>query len=178
MKAGIAIAALGAAMAAPSFAQALLEGYTCCNLHYADDWISDANWTGSPMIPAGARIKVTSYGWNNRAHVEIDGKPFRLGHDYGRNEEKLEQFVAKWVVADDPRRKIERYPEKVRTAIFNGKVIEGMTREQVIIAVGYPPTHQTRTLDANVWNHWFNRFSRFEVHWSEQGTVTKVVGRQ
>ena len=174
----LAIAALAAAFAAPAFGQALVEGYTCCNLHYADDWISDANWSGSPMIPAGARIKVLSYGWNNRAYVEIDGKPFRFGHDYGRKEESLEAFVTKYVVQEDPKKKIARYPQKVRDAIFAGKVVEGMTREQVLVSVGYPPTHQTRTLDAPMWNHWYNRFSRYEVHWDQKGHVEKIVGRQ
>jgi hypothetical protein len=39
-------------------APALPTGYTCCNLHYENDWISDANWSSMPMIPAGASIKV------------------------------------------------------------------------------------------------------------------------
>ena len=171
-------ALLAAACAATAFAQELPQGHTCCNLHYSGDWISDANWTSLPMIPAGAPIKVISYGWNNRAAVEIDGKPFRLGHDYGRAEESLEKFVSKYVLRDDPRERIARYPEKVRAAIHAGKVIPGMTREQVIVAVGHPPTHQTRTLEAPVWNHWWNRYSRFEVHWDDKGRVEKVVGRQ
>jgi hypothetical protein len=175
----IAIAALAAGLSGAAYGQALVEGYTCCNLHYEADWISDGNWSGSPIIPAGARIRVVSFGWwNNRAFVEIDGTPFRLGHDYGRAEEPLDKFVSKWIVAENPRNKIALYPEHVKTAIFNGKVIEGMTREQVLIAVGYPPTHQTRTLDSPLWNHWLNRMSRYEVHWSQEGTVQKVVGRQ
>jgi hypothetical protein len=171
-------ALITAGFAAAASGQELLEGYTCCNLHYDKDWISDANWSSLPMIPAGTPIKVLSYGWNNRAAVEIDGKPFRLGHDYGRNEEPLEKFVAKYVVKSNPRAKIERYPEKVRTAIHGGKVIPGMSREQVIISVGYPPTHQTKSLDERKWNHWWNRYSRYEVHWDERGNVEKVVGRQ
>jgi hypothetical protein len=49
----------------------LYQGYTCCNLHYDRDWISDANWGNLPKIPPGTPIKVTSYG-SNRAAVEID----------------------------------------------------------------------------------------------------------
>src|SRR5688572_20664338 len=40
------------------------SGYTCCNLHHVDGWISDGNWSESPIIPAGAPIKVTGYGSN------------------------------------------------------------------------------------------------------------------
>lgn len=169
-----ALAILGLGLAAHG--QELLEGYTCCNLHYDKDWISDANWRQLPSIPAGSKIKITSYGWNNRAYAQIDGREMRIGHDYGRNEEKLEQYVAKLVVKKDPRAAIARYPEKIRTAIKNGTVIPGMTREQVIISVGYPPTHRTPSLDAPVWNLWASRAGRYEVHFNNKGVVEKIVG--
>jgi hypothetical protein len=169
-----ALAAVGIGLAAHG--QELLEGYTCCNLHYDKDWISDANWRQLPLIPAGSKIKITSYGWNNRANAQIDGREMRIGHDYGRNEEKLEQYVAKLVVKKDPRAAIARYPAKIRDAIKDGTVIPGMTREQVIISIGYPPTHRTPRLDAPVWNLWASRAGRYEVHFSGKGVVDKIVG--
>jgi hypothetical protein len=170
------LAAFGLASHA-ACAQGKPEGYTCCNFHYEKDWISDANWRYLPMIPAGAKIKVLDYG-SNRAAVEIDGKPMRIGHDYGRREEKLEQFIAKLVVKNDPKAKIAKYPEKVRNAIKSGSVIPGMTREQVIISAGYPPTHKTPSLDSSVWNMWASRTGRYEVHFTGKGTVEKLVGNQ
>ena len=169
--AALAIASQGA------FAQAMPEGYTCCNFHYDKDWISDANWRINTMIPAGAKIKVLDYG-SNRASVEIDGRPMRIGQDYGRKEESIQAFIDKLVVKNDPKAKIAKYPEKIRTAIHEGRVIPGMTREQVIIAVGYPPTHRTASVNSTVWNHWANRYSRYEVHFNEKGTVEKIVGNQ
>ena len=179
MKKTVRIAHLLAfALAAPAaFAQQLPEGYTCCNFHYDKDWISDANWRTLPMIPAGAKIKVLEYGWN-RASVEIDGKPMRIGHDYGRKEQPLEAYIARLVVKDDPQARIAKYPPKVKQAIKDGVVIPGMTREQVIIAVGYPPTHRTASLDSNVWNLWASRAGRYEVHFNSKGTVEKLVGEK
>jgi hypothetical protein len=169
------IALLATAFVSAAGAEELFQGYTCCNLHYDKDWISDANWGQLPMIPAGTPIKVLSYGFN-RASVEIDGKPFRIGQDYGRADEPLEKYISKLVVKASPKGRIDRYPDKVRAAIHEGRVIPGMTREQAIVAVGYPPTHQTKTLDARVWNLWQSRAGRYEVHWTEKGNVEKVVG--
>ena len=174
----LAVAFAAAALAPLAQAQELLEGYTCCNLHYDKDWISDANWRQLPMIPAGTRIKVLNYGWNNRATVVIEAREMRLGHDYGRNEEKLDQWVSKIVVKEDPKARLARYPDKVRKAIASGNVIPGMTREQVIMAVGYPPTHKTPDLNAPVWNHWASRAGRYEVHFTDKGVVDKIVGTQ
>ncbi len=163
------------ALAFSANAQDLLQGYTCCNFHYDKDWISDANWRRAAMIPAGAKIKVLDYG-SNRASVEIDGKPMRIGQDYGRKEESIQQFMQKVVVKNNPQAKVAKYPENIREAIKTGNVVPGMTREQVIISVGYPPTHKTPSLDSPVWNHWASRAGRYEVHWKGNGTVDHVSG--
>ena len=162
------------ALAFAAAAQDLLTGYTCCNLHYDKDWISDANWRRAAMIPAGAKIRVLEYG-SNRASVEIDGKPMRIGQDYGRKEESIQQFIQKIVVKSNPQAKIAKYPEKIRQAVRDGVVIPGMTREQVIISVGYPPTHKTPSLESSIWNHWASRAGRYEVHW-KGNAVERVAG--
>ena len=152
----------------------LPEGYTCCNLHHADGWISDGNWGAFPMIPAGTPIRVVGYG-SNRAHVEIDGKSFRIGHDYGRAQEPLEQYIARLVVKDDPRWKIAAYPDTIREAIRNGRVTQGMTREQAIIAAGYPATHRTPVLDAPVWTYWHDRLTSYRVDWDAEGRIREIT---
>ncbi len=150
------------------------EGFTCCNLHYNGDWISDANWSINAMIPAGTPIRILSYG-RYRAFIEIDGKPMRLGQDYGREQESLERFATKWVTPKDPKERIATYPPAIREAIRLGRVLPGMDREQVLVAVGYPPTHQTLTLEAPVWHFWTTRTSRYQVIWDADGRVKDVT---
>src|SRR5574343_146659 len=91
----------------------LRNGYACCNLHYSGDWISDSNLAQLAFIPAGTPINVKSID-GYRAYVEVDGKPMRLGHDYGRAEETTVQWVNKIVVLDDPKLKIAKFPPAVR----------------------------------------------------------------
>jgi hypothetical protein len=169
----------GALVASTAAAQAgddkepKLTGFTCCNLHYENDWISDANWSSLPMIPAGQPAKITDYG-RYRVYVEIDGKPMRLGLDYGRSE-PLGQFARKFVVAQDPKAKIATWPAGVREAVKLGKITPGMTKEQVIVSLGYPPAHQTPSLDSPQWKFWFTRVGTFIILWDDQGRVREVV---
>ena len=175
--AGLAIAYAALCAAPLAGAQALIEGYTCCNLHYDKEWISDANWLNAPMIPAGSRIKVLSYDGSRRATVDVDGKQLKVSMDYGK-EEPVDKFLSKIIVKTSPKAKVQRYPEAVRAAIHTGKVIPGMTREQVLIAVSYPPTHKTPSLDQPIWQHWQSRAGRFEIRWDEKGKVREVVGQK
>lgn len=152
----------------------LISGYTCCNLHYNNDWINDVNYAQLPMIPAGSPIKVTGYG-SYRASVEIDGKPFRLGLDYGRTAETTEQWVAKQIVAEDPKAKLASYPGNVRQAIQKGQVMVGMTKEQVIMSLGHPLTNENPRLDAPLWRYWWSSFGEYQVYWNGN-RVSKVTG--
>lgn len=150
-----------------------LKGYTCCNLHYENDWISDANWSSLAMLPAGAAIHTTGYG-RYRVMVEIDGRKMRLGQDYGR-QQSLGDWARKIIVAQDPKPKIASWPARVRDAIRGGKVTLGMTREQAIVAVGYPPLHQTPKLDAPQWKYWHTSFGSYLVVWDGSGRLKDVI---
>jgi hypothetical protein len=150
-------------------------GYACCNLHYDKDWINDGNYAELPMIPAGTPIEVISYG-RNRAYVKVDGKPMRLGHDYGRDQESLEAWVAKIVVDQDPRPRIEGYPAPVRDAIHQGKVSIGMTREQAIASVGYPLTSENSSLDATSWRIWRSTHGEYDLNFRADGRLDTVTG--
>ena len=158
----------------PSEDPGMLSGYTCCNLRYNKDWINDVNYGQLPMIPAGTPIKVTGYG-RYRASVDIDGKPFRLGLDYGRTQETTEQWVAKQIVAEDPKIALASYPAAVRQAIQNGQVMVGMTKEQVIMSLGHPMTSENPRLDAPLWRYWWSSFGEYQVYWNGN-RVSKVTG--
>lgn len=149
--------------------------FTCCNLHYNGDWISDTNATTLPMIPAGTPIVLESFGFN-RAKVLIDRRQMRIGHDYGRKQETKEQYVAKLIVNDDPKNKIKTYPQRIQDVIAAGKVCKGMTREQVIISLGYPRTDATQSLSATEWKYWTASWNEYLVIWGQDGLVVDITG--
>jgi len=166
-----------------------LSGYTCCNFHYDRDrrsagstrrlvdryWISDANWSSLPMIPAGTPIRTKSY---SRYSVKVDvdvayTQEMVLGLDFGRDQ-NIAIWVRKMIVPEDPRSRIRSWSEPVRRAVSAGKVAIGMTREQVIVSLGYPPAHETPSLDRDHWKYWYGTFDSFVVVWDEQGRVKDV----
>ena len=99
----------------------------------------------------------------------------RLGHDYGRAEESLEQWVTKIVVEEDPTPRVASYPAEMQAAIKEGRVMIGMTREQAIIAIGYPLTSETPSLESPVWRHWVSSFEEYQLSWGPAGRIADVV---
>jgi hypothetical protein len=147
--------------------------YTCCNLHYEGDWISDANWATLPFVPAGARIVVKDYG-RHKAEVLIDGKPMRIGLDYGRDKETREQLAARLMVKDDPQAKLATWPAPVQAAILAGKVAVGMDREQVVMTLGRPRMDTTPSLDAAQWTYYTFEEEAFAVVWGADQRVARI----
>lgn len=58
--------------------------------------------------------------------------------------------------------------------ISEGKVYEGMTKEGVRIALGYPARHRTPSLESDTWIYWRNRFRTLAVEFGQNGKVSLI----
>ena len=148
-------------------------GFTCCTFHHSGGWISDANWFVHPRIPAGTPARILEYG-EHHVSVEIGGRAMTLGLDYGRRQ-NLREWAQRMIVSHDPKKQIADWPEAVRDAIATGRVAMGMTREQVIAAIGYPPAHATPSLDQPQWRYWYDTHGTYDVVWDAAGRVRDVA---
>jgi hypothetical protein len=59
-------------------------------------------------------------------------------------------LAQRYIVVDDPKIKLASYAAPVREAIAAGKLLTGMTRDQVLMAVGYPVSTENPDLQARV----------------------------
>lgn len=150
--------------------------FTCCNLHYQSDEVSDANYWVGNTIAAGTPVKIESVKPHALTLVAGSTK-LTLKHEYGTKEESFEHYIDKLLVPYDPRRRIGEFPDEVKSAIAKSKVERGMTREQVIFSLGYPPAHKTPSLKDLEWTYWYNRWITYKVLFDERGKVAGVVGR-
>lgn len=174
----LAAAALVAAAPLLASAQALPEpadGYLCCNLRTDGSWISDINYSenGKRVVPVGTPVKATGYG-RYRVYVELDGKKQAIGNDYSRDLD-LTTFAKRYIVAEDPKKKMVGFSPKVRKAIESSRIVPGMTREQVFMSVGYPVSSENPQLDAKVLRFWLSSFAEFQVLFDDRGLVKDVT---
>jgi len=168
-----------AGLAATASAQPLPEpaqGFLCCNMRSNGDWISDSNYdegAKTAVVPFGTPLKAQSYG-RYRIYVEINGKRQAIGNDYSRDL-AMDVFAKRYVVAEDPRAKLASASPKIRKAVEAGHVTRGMTRAQVLMAVGYPISSENPNLEAGTWRYWLSSFAEFDVVFDNAGQVKEVV---
>lgn len=150
--------------------------YTCCNIRYEGATTSDANYSVGTTLPFGSPVVVESMT-SNSATFRAGGTQLTLAHSYGRDQEDAQQYFSKIFVETDPHSVFATYPKQVQDAITEGRVERGMTKPQVIMALGYPPTHRTASTDLNTWTYWYNRWVTYQVQFGEDGKVSNIVGR-
>jgi hypothetical protein len=171
--------AMAAALAAPgnlALADNKFAGYLCCNMRTDGSWISDINYAenGKTIIPAGTPVTVLGYG-RQRVHIEVGGKKQAIGNDYSRDL-TLDAFAKRYVVPENPSEKLAQYPKPIQDAIASMRLTKGMSREQVLMAVGYPVSSENPSLDAKVWRYWLSSFAEFRVRFDDRGLVSDVEG--
>ena len=149
--------------------------YVATNLRYEGDWINESPKPHLDFVPVGARLKVLDYG-TSRATVLIDGRKMRMGIDFSRGKETIQEFVARATTAEDPLPAIAAYPENVRNAIRAGRVLIGMSRDQVRIALGRPRFDLVPSLEVREWLYEVQDLGELFVIFDQAGLLKEIDG--
>jgi hypothetical protein len=173
-----ALAAVALLHAGPAAAQTPpYEGYLCCNFFDDGSWINDINYRSErhKLIPAGTPVKVLGYGrW--RINVEIDGRKTDIGNDYSRTI-PIEEWARRIVLPEDPTKALAGTPRKVQEAVRNARLLPGMSRAQVLLAVGWPPLSYNKKLEESpTWDYYATRSYVYQIFWDDKGRVERIFG--
>ena len=174
----IVMGVIGCRAAAPPELVQKYQGrtlYTCCNIHYEGNDITDANYYTGTLLPAGTQVQIQKVGARSVTFT-ADGRTLTLTQSYGTAQESFQAYLDKVLVSEDPRVKLATWPRAVQDAISQAHVEQGMTRDQVIMSLGHPPTHRTPSLNDATWTYWYNRWVTYQVVFDDSGKVKQVVG--
>ncbi len=66
---------------------------------------------------------------------------------------------------------LNEFTQEEQKAIKFGEVRIGMSKQAVLVAVGYPPKHKTVSLESNHWRYWRHRYGTFVVEFENDSVV-------
>ena len=147
--------------------------WACCNLRYDKDWISDRQFTARPFLPVGAPVVITDWG-RNRVYADINGVKMRAGADREYFKGSREQFAEVLFLREDPSQRIATFPPAVQAAIRSGRIALGMTKEQVVMALGPPRFYLTPVLGAANWVYFAAEDGEFDLDWAADDTLRAI----
>lgn len=153
-KLGLA-AALGGLLSACSMPiKPALKGYTCCNLRVHTDWISSNNVQGGTLIPAGEPVELNWIKRQFYVYGSIGGLDISLRDDAAKTEADTMRWLQRIVTTEDPKLQLATWPADVRLAVRSARVMPGMSRAQVLMALGPPSRVDTPDMAASKWRYW------------------------
>jgi hypothetical protein len=151
-----------------------VDGFLCCNVNSDGQEISDLNAPSAERhrVPVGSPIHVTSVG-KHKIKLDIENKKRVFVNDNSRAL-SMAEFVKRFVVSEDPSTKIKTFPMNVQVAIADGRLIHGMTREQVLMSLGYPTYDDVPNLGSKTWLFWITDHAQFRVTFGPDDRLADV----
>ncbi len=140
--------------------------------------MSSVNYNKGTLIPAGTEVgyiavegpRSMSYKKNKDfdPYIEFSSKDdktlFKITWQSKYHPKKTIKDYANLMFTNKPFELLtEGFNTKELEAIKNGSIVEGMSKRAVIVTVGIPPGHYTKSLDDNSWFHWISRFQKREI---------------
>src|SRR2546428_90898 len=132
--------------------------YLCCNMHYEKPEISDANYLKGTLIPFGTRVQVLEVRKNSVKFQPAGHPPITLVLKYGKDALGMDQYLERIFLREAPHAKLPKRgrdkkraaaAERTRKLMEGGTVERGMTKDEVLRPLGYPPVHRTPSLSAS-----------------------------
>ena len=134
---------------------------------------------GNNFIPAGTKVNDVKIDEDASGQTRISFVTVNDGRKYGI------YFTRRW----HPGHSIKDYKNYMFTtktfdeltagmtdreinAIKNGIIVDGMSKEAVLVAYGRPPEHKTSSLERNIWYYWLNKFRHLEVCFDKEDRTT------
>jgi len=148
--------------------------YTLVNLHAParGGRLSSVNYQGPVLVPVCTPVSFSRI--TDRAALftaQTSGQAFQYVFHRRSLREPIEQHLARYFGTACP--DLTQLSAEDQAGVRDGRVYQGMTRQGVLLAIGYPPQHATPSLDADSWRYWRARNGTFEVYF-QNGVVAGI----
>lgn len=163
----------------------LIEGpvYLKVNIHYQNNGkdckASYANYTnpGAGHVILGVNTPVQIKKWGGKGFIIVDtitNTEIFFEYHEARMQMSMEEYLSR-ITSGSPVN-LDTLSDTDKKGIKDGIATAGMTKNGVMMALGYPATHKTPSPDSNRWIYWSNRFKTLAVNFDENGIVTNIEG--
>jgi hypothetical protein len=129
--------------------------FLCCNLRYDPQKpeITDTIAARGTLVPFATRVEVQKVTKDTVQFEAAGHPPITLAYEHGGKALSFDQYLSRLFVTEDPRLKLKKVPARQVKQVEKGTIAPGMSRDQVLLAVGYPPADRTPSLEAAAWTY-------------------------
>jgi hypothetical protein len=131
-------------------------------MHFEDGEYAATNYARGAIVPINTPVQIVSMRGKKIGIKRLDtGEALQIENVDKYTLKSLAE-LARLLFSDVPT-PIERLPDELAASIRNGDMRKGMTKELVLMARGYPPAHETSSIESDRWVYWSSRFVKHTV---------------
>jgi hypothetical protein len=151
------------------------EVYTQVNLHPDEkrQRLYSVNYQQPGLLPLCTRVTIESVTSGEMVFAVVDGGRKYTYIFHNSLQDPIAKHLDRYFGVTCNRARVDALSKIDRDGVLAGQVRIGMSKDAVILAIGYPPEHMTPRLDAGPWRYWKNRFNTFLVHF-EGDVVSRI----
>jgi hypothetical protein len=140
------------------------RNFEAADSNYAQYMVGSHRYAAGSVLPAGTKVTVVDVGYRGVSfRPEGSETTYAITFSYGKNHLSTPQYFSNILRETNPMTAVSNDPSLV-AAIDQGRLMQGMTREQALLARGYPPAHRTPDLSSNEW-----------IYYESPGFIDRVV---
>jgi len=125
------------------------------------------NYHTDTLIPINTEIKVTDIGSRSMEFIIPSMGNMEIKYKNIPKYSKMDMEGSKKRLLGTSKVNISKYSKDIQEAIKNGEIKLKMTKEEVLLAYGYPPAHVTPTTDSNQWTYWKTRWDKTILYFKD-----------
>ena len=139
--------------------------FLASSLHFEDGKYMATNYARGVLVPINTPVKLESIRGDTITLRRTDtGETLKVENVQKYTRKSTTQLASLLLTGEET--PLNKLPEELANAIRNGDMRKGMTKEQVLMARGYPPAHETSSTESDRWVYWSSRFVKQTILFS------------
>ena len=139
--------------------------FTRFTFHEEKNEYSTTNYSRGAIIPINTPVKLVSMSGTKMVLKRLDtNQEIKVVNEEKYTAKPITGIAAMMLAAE--KTPLEKLPDEVANAVKNGDLRKGMTKELALMARGFPPAHETPSVDGDKWVYWSSRFVKLTVLFS------------
>ena len=149
--------------------------YTLVNLHpdMNNLRLYTVNYQQDGLIPRCTPVKIQQFNKKILSFKDLSDERTYTLIKHGSSPDFV-AYLNKYFGTACDTNKVNSLSDIDKKGITEGSALIGMSKDAVVLAIGYPPEHKTTSLKNNSWIYWSNRFNRFAIGFNEDGYVESI----
>lgn len=138
--------------------------YTKYNLWYEDpEAVNSLNIQQGRILPVGTKVEPLEATDKKLRFKTEDGSIYQIDFDSGMWMCSMREFIQNYLTLEPPSKILAAVRPDKLSFVKRGEAVPGMTREEVLIAYGPPPTARTPSRQNETWIYFVTPYDAIRV---------------